>query len=263
MQLVLSNNRIIAHGENFLSMGGVVINTETGAKYENATIAECNGACPSDINEVGYEYHAGVFVPCAPFGKGNNNGYFMEVCADCATPRNSGIPVRDLKWDKIASINCVVEDTRYEVKQNYTFPTTEDVLNEYSMLRYKIKAGSYIQAGTYYENIYGNPYSDHFMYVGGRLAIKHYVYGGNATKEEHNKLISFDNDLVLPIYLQQHGVLETEYGENAFLYDSFWYDVEGNTGSPLSLNLYIDYAGDEDDEYINKANLVVELEGRK
>lgn len=93
MQLVLSNNRIIAHGENFLAMGGVVINTETGAKYENSTIAECEG-CPSDIDSVGYEYHAGVFVPCAPFGKGNNNGYFMEVCTDCATPRNSGIPIK-------------------------------------------------------------------------------------------------------------------------------------------------------------------------
>ena len=94
MQLVLSNNRIIAHGENFLAMGGVVINTETGAKYENATIAECNG-CPSDIDKVGYEYHTGVFVPCAPFaGNGNNNGYFMEVCEDCATPRNSGIPIK-------------------------------------------------------------------------------------------------------------------------------------------------------------------------
>lgn len=93
MQLVLSNNRIIAHGENFLSMGGVVINTVTGAKYENATVAECEG-CPSDIDKVGYEYHAGIFVPCAPYGKGNNNGYFMEVCKDCATPRSSGIPIK-------------------------------------------------------------------------------------------------------------------------------------------------------------------------
>lgn len=93
MQLVLSNNRIIAHGENFLAMGGVVINTETGAKYENATVAECDG-CPSDIDTVGYEYHGGVFVPCAPFGTGNNNGYFMEVCETCATPRNSGIPIK-------------------------------------------------------------------------------------------------------------------------------------------------------------------------
>ena len=93
MQLVLCNNRVVAHGENFLSLGGVVINTETGAKYENATIAECE-CCPSDINEVGYEYHSGIFVPCAPYGKGNNNGYFMEVCETCATPRNSGIPIK-------------------------------------------------------------------------------------------------------------------------------------------------------------------------
>ena len=93
MQLVLSKNRIIAHGENFLAMGGVVINTETGARYENATVAECDG-CPSDIDKVGYEYHAGVFVPCAPYGVGNNNGCFMEVCESCATPRNSGIPIK-------------------------------------------------------------------------------------------------------------------------------------------------------------------------
>lgn len=93
MQLVLSKNRVVAHGENFVAMGGVVINTETGARYENATVAECNG-CPSDIDKVGYEYHGGVFVPCAPYGVGNNNGYFMEVCESCATPRNSGIPIK-------------------------------------------------------------------------------------------------------------------------------------------------------------------------
>ena len=107
MQLVLSNNRIIAHGENFLSMGGVVINTETGAKYENATIAECEG-CPSDIDKVGYEYHAGVFVPCAPYGKGNNNGYFMEVCETCATPRNSGIPIKNgIKYENL-NVNDII-----------------------------------------------------------------------------------------------------------------------------------------------------------
>lgn len=94
MQLVLSNNRVIAHGENFLALGGVVINTVTGAKYENATVADCDG-CPSDIDKVGYEYIGGVFKPCAPYGKGNNNGYFMEVCESCATPRNSGIPIKN------------------------------------------------------------------------------------------------------------------------------------------------------------------------
>lgn len=91
MQLVLSNNRVIAHGENFLSMGGVVINTETGKKYENATIAECNG-CPSDIDKVGYEYHAGAFVPCAPFGVGTGN--VAILCNDdCKAIKDSGIPI--------------------------------------------------------------------------------------------------------------------------------------------------------------------------
>ena len=90
MQLVLSNNRVIAHGENFLSMGGVVINTETGAKYEKATIAECSG-CPSDIGVVGYEYHAGRFVPCAPFGKGSGN--VAVYCDECKAPRDSSIHI--------------------------------------------------------------------------------------------------------------------------------------------------------------------------
>lgn len=91
MQLVLSNNRILSHGENFLSMGGVVINTETGAKYENATIAECE-CLPSDINTVGYEYHAGNFVPCAPFGVGNGN--IPVLCnIDCKSIKDSEIPL--------------------------------------------------------------------------------------------------------------------------------------------------------------------------
>ena len=94
MKLVLSNNRIIAHGENFISMGGgVVINTETGAKYERATVAECSN-CPSDIGVVGYEYHAGEFVPCAPFGKGPGN--VAVYCDDCKTPRDSGVPIDDV-----------------------------------------------------------------------------------------------------------------------------------------------------------------------
>ncbi len=91
MQLVLSNNRILAHGENFLYMGGgVVINTETGAKYGNATVTECDG-CPSDIDAVGYEYHAGRFIPCAPFGTGTGN--VAVYCDECKTPRDSGMSI--------------------------------------------------------------------------------------------------------------------------------------------------------------------------
>ena len=92
MQLVLCNNRILTYGENFISLAGIVINTETGKKYENATIAECD-CIPSDIKDVGYEYHAGTFVPCAPYGKGSRNGNIPVVCnEDCKAVKDSGIP---------------------------------------------------------------------------------------------------------------------------------------------------------------------------
>ena len=60
MQLVLSNNRIIAHGGNYLAMGGVVIDKNTGVKFDNATIAECEG-CPSDIDK--YPTHDPQHIP--------------------------------------------------------------------------------------------------------------------------------------------------------------------------------------------------------
>lgn len=94
MQLVLSGNRVLAHGEDcFLCMGGTVVCNDTGKVYQNATIAECD-SCPSDIDTVGYEYHAGVFVPCAPYGTGHGN--VMVACEDCATPKDSGVPSNNL-----------------------------------------------------------------------------------------------------------------------------------------------------------------------
>lgn len=102
MQLVLRNNQVIAHGEGFLSMGGVVINPETGAKYEGATIAECD-SCPSDIGKVGYEYRAGIFTPCAPYGKGD--GTIPVLCDDeCKATKDSGIPLESF---------CLVEKKPY------------------------------------------------------------------------------------------------------------------------------------------------------
>ena len=89
-QLVVSGNRILAHGDDcFLATGGTVICTETGRKFENATVVTHNGALPFDIGEVGYEYHAGAFVPCAPFGKGDGN--IAVVCGnDCKAIKDSG-----------------------------------------------------------------------------------------------------------------------------------------------------------------------------
>lgn len=96
MQLVLINKRIVAHGEGFIAMGGVVINTGTGKKYEHATIAECSG-CPSDIDKVGYEYHAGTFVPCAPYGIGQGN--VAVLCnEDCKSIKDSGISFEDVYY---------------------------------------------------------------------------------------------------------------------------------------------------------------------
>ena len=90
MQIVLSNNRVIAHGGNYMSFDGVVINTVTGERYERATVAECDN-CPSDIDSVGYEYHTGTFVPCAPFGRGDGN--VVVACnKDCKALKDSGVP---------------------------------------------------------------------------------------------------------------------------------------------------------------------------
>ena len=91
-QLVVSGNRILAYGTDcFYSMGGTVICPETERVYQNATVVNCE-KIPSDIDLVGYEYHSGEFVPCAPFGVGDGNA--AVVCGnDCKALKDSGIPL--------------------------------------------------------------------------------------------------------------------------------------------------------------------------
>lgn len=91
-QIVISGNRILAHGEDcFLAMGGTVICPDTGRVYQNATVATVD-ALPSDIDSVGYEYHAGEFIPCAPYGIGSGN--LAVFCGeDCKALKDSGIPI--------------------------------------------------------------------------------------------------------------------------------------------------------------------------
>ena len=111
MQIVLSGNRVIAHGDNcFLAMGGTVICEETGKAYQNATIAECEN-CPADIGSVGYEYHAGVFVPCAPYGKDNGNGTILVACEECGAPKDSGLRIDEIigaRLNVTAPVGCEV-----------------------------------------------------------------------------------------------------------------------------------------------------------
>ena len=115
MQLVLSGNRIVGHGENcFVCMGGTVVCTETGRVFQNATLAECEG-CPSDIDVVGYEYHAGAFVPCAPYGIDNGEGFIMVACKECATPKRSELSVEDILGARL-TINAPKESVIYATK---------------------------------------------------------------------------------------------------------------------------------------------------
>ena len=90
-QLVVKGNRILSYGEDcFIAVNGNVICTNENKVYENATVVECDNI-PSDIDSVGYEYHSGAFVPCAPFGKGTGN---VAVLCDenCKSIKDSGIP---------------------------------------------------------------------------------------------------------------------------------------------------------------------------
>lgn len=104
MQLVVSGNRILAHGEDcFLAMGGTVICTQTGRVFQNATVVNDCENCPSDIDSVGYEYHAGEFVPCAPYGVHGIDGHIMVACDDCATPKRSKYKLSELAKIEVGS----------------------------------------------------------------------------------------------------------------------------------------------------------------
>lgn len=131
MQLVLSNNRVLSHGGNYLAMEGVVINIETGERYERATLAECDN-CPSDIDKVGYEYHAGTFVPCAPFGVGDGN--VLVAChKDCKSLKDSGVP--------FGRMGQVVE-TSYEGSGGDTIELTFDAIPVIVFIATVIDGGS-------------------------------------------------------------------------------------------------------------------------
>lgn len=126
-QLVVSGNRILAHGEDcFLAMGGTVICTKTGKSYPNATVVNCEAELPADIGEVGYEYHAGAFVPCAPYGKGDGN--LAVVCGeDCKAIKDSNMPLSGIINDEIRTRYCLDDDAKpvdlYNLVAQYVVPT--------------------------------------------------------------------------------------------------------------------------------------------
>ena len=96
-QLVLIKNRVVAFGDAcFYAMGGTVICTKTGRKFDNATVAETETPPPCDLGQVGYEFISGVFIPCEPYGK-VDEGYLFTACNDCKTPKQTSIPTAAVK----------------------------------------------------------------------------------------------------------------------------------------------------------------------
>lgn len=118
-QLVVSGNRVVAYGYDcFLATGGTVVCNQTGRVFQNATIVNECGPLPSDIDSVGYEYHAGVFVPCAPYGKDNGNGEILVACEECATPKTSGKRIGDLAPARWTELGTVTDGTPLSVDLN-------------------------------------------------------------------------------------------------------------------------------------------------
>lgn len=95
-QIVVSGNRVLAHGEDcFNTFGDGVFCSATGRIFEHATAVNVE-SIPSDIDSVGYEYHAGEFVPCAPFGEGDGN--IAVLCNDaCKALKDSGVALSFLQ----------------------------------------------------------------------------------------------------------------------------------------------------------------------
>ena len=173
MQLVLSNNRVIAHGGSYMAFDGVVINTETGERYERATVAECD-SCPSDIDTVGYEYHAGTFVPCAPYGIGDGN-VAVACNKDCKAIKDSGVP-----FGRMAQIVT----TTYEGTGGTTVSLTFDAVPVMLFIR-GYKSGGYYDSGYAMPGVYFNssgihttyaedtPGNDDYIRVEGKTFIMH------------------------------------------------------------------------------------------
>ncbi len=146
MQIVLSGNRVIAHGEDcFLCMGGTVVCNSTGKAYPNATIAEVE-AIPSDIDSVGYEYRAGAFVPCAPYGK-TDSGRVMLACDECSSPRSSDLTSKngglhipgELTGGKVPA----------DIRELLGLADGADVATAFAALKSYIDAGIRVATGTY------------------------------------------------------------------------------------------------------------------
>lgn len=262
-QLVLSGNRVLAYGDNcFVSMGGTVICEETGKAYQNATVVTHTGGIPADIDTVGYEYHAGVFVPCAPYGMGDGNGYLMEMCTDCATPKNSGIKVKELRWQTLGSVVCSATCDGLTSTASFTIPVSRSALAKFLVLRYKIKAGSYFAfTNVVLESrvLEGEVYNLVTDSMGEPLYTLTAPYTASAAGATYGALlINFEKDLELPAHMFSRCYQNRNTVSGATEVQCKWYTAQGEAAysiDPLTINIKLPLTAG------NACNLTIELEG--
>ena len=122
MKIVTKNNRVVAHGGDYIVMGGTVIDTKSQKMFTEATVVECD-SCPPDIDIAGYEYHSGRFFPCAPFGVGSGN--LAVVCnEDCKSIKDSGFSI-----DTFAGMEVLpYTGTGYGIERTLEFKTIEPTI---------------------------------------------------------------------------------------------------------------------------------------
>lgn len=180
-QLVVVGNRVVAHGEDcFISMGGTVICPETDKAYQNATVVIHEGGLPADIDTQGYEYHAGRFVPCAPYGKGKGN--ILVACEECGTPKDSGVKAHEVMPGKVGDI---LVSARTDLGENWLLCNGEAVDGAeypdlYGMLSLGLgkangpmKNSSNELQATQYQVVYGNGYWVAMSVTWGGVSIKY------------------------------------------------------------------------------------------
>lgn len=164
-----------------------------------------------------------------------------------------------LTWETISSLTCVITDSKTAVNKAFTFPVNNDELRKYSMLRYRIKEGSYLTIGTLPTKVNSStPKTYQFISVGD-VALCQYTTSTGSYTYNSNVTINFDVDYVAPRYVMQGGYYKADASGNLSVVD-VWCIATGTNIDPLTISLTMPDVSDG--AYSNRANIVIELEGR-
>lgn len=167
---------------------------------------------------------------------------------------------KGLTWDKISSITCAVADTQSAVSETYTFPISYDEVAEYSMLRYRIKAGSYLTIASFQTKVNSTSAKFQVPISSDDAALcKYTIPTGNKDEYASNVTINFDKDHISPCYVMQGGYFKVDStGTLSVVKD--WCVANGTDANPLQITIAINKPV-SGSAYYNNANIIIELEG--